>query len=45
MVCGRPKKGNTYDVMSADYYYDTSIPFYNKFVANRVANKIIAGFD
>lgn len=42
------------DVMSADYeyyknkeeyYYETSIPFVKKFLAKRVANKIIAGFD
>ena len=42
------------DVMSADYqyykdkdeyYYEASIPFVKKFLAKRVANKIIAGFD
>jgi len=42
------------DVMSADYeyykdkeeyYYKASIPFVKKFLAKRVANKIIAGFD
>jgi multimeric flavodoxin WrbA len=42
------------DVMSADYeyykdkneyYYEASIPFVKKFLAKRVANKIIAEFD
>ena len=42
------------DVMSADYeyykdkedyYYEASIPFIKKFLAKKVANKIIAGFD
>ncbi len=42
------------DVMSADYeyykdkedyYYEASIPFVKKFLAKKVANKIIAGFD
>jgi len=42
------------DVMSADfeyykdkedYYYEASIPFFKKFLAKKVANKIIAGFD
>lgn len=42
------------DVMSADheyykdkedYYYDASIPHFKKFLAKRVANKIIAGFN
>jgi hypothetical protein len=42
------------DVMSADYqyykdkdeyYYEASISFVKKFLAKRVANKIIAGFD
>jgi hypothetical protein len=28
-----------------DYYYDTRIPFHKKFIANRVASKIIAGFN
>jgi multimeric flavodoxin WrbA len=28
-----------------DYYYETPIPFHKKFIAKRVANKIIAGFD
>ena len=28
-----------------DYYYDARIPFDKKFIANRVAGKIIAGFD
>lgn len=42
------------DVMSADheyyrdkedYYYDASIPFLKKYIAKRVAKKIITGFD
>ena len=42
------------DVMSADYeyyknkedyYYEAGIPFIKKFLAKRIANKIIAGFD
>jgi len=28
-----------------DYYYDVKIPFYKKFIAKKVVNKIIAGFD
>jgi len=28
-----------------DYYYDTRIPFYKKFIAGRVVNRIIAGFE
>jgi hypothetical protein len=28
-----------------DYYYDTEIPFIKKFIAKRVVNKIVAGFD
>jgi len=28
-----------------DYYYDTKIPFYKKFIAKRVTEKIISQFD
>ena len=28
-----------------DYYYDVKIPFYKKFIAQRVTNKIISQFD
>lgn len=28
-----------------DYYYESSIPFYQKFISKRVANKIINAFD
>jgi multimeric flavodoxin WrbA len=28
-----------------DYYYETKIPFYKKFIADRVVKKIIKGFD
>lgn len=28
-----------------DYYYDTKIPFYKKYITKKVVKKIIAGFD
>jgi hypothetical protein len=28
-----------------DYYYDVKIPFYKKFIAKRVSDKIISQFD
>ena len=28
-----------------DYFYDAKIPFYKKFIAKRVSDKIISGFD
>lgn len=28
-----------------DYYYDVKIPFYKKFVADRVTKKILSGID
>ena len=28
-----------------DYYYETKIPFYKKFITQKVVKKIIDGFD
>jgi hypothetical protein len=28
-----------------DYYYNTKIPFYKKYITKRVVNKIVTGFD
>ena len=28
-----------------DYFYDAKIPFYKKFIAKRVSDKIISEFD
>lgn len=71
-ICGSPRKGNTFSVLSSikesypgidfkilqlakmnfeyykdktNYYYDRKIPFYKKFIAKKVVNKIVAGFD
>ena len=29
----------------SDYYYNTTIPFHKKFIAKRVVEKIVKGFD
>ena len=34
-----------YYIDKGDYYYDVKIPFYKKFIAKRVSDKIISQFD